>query len=130
MKNLIFMLGLLFNYQAQAQSGTSNDFCANNSSAEFIGGTSAMFKFIQENLVVPKDSAWETCRAYIGFAVETDGHLTEIHIKRSLNKAFGKAALQMVQKMPKWKPAICFNTQKPVRSYYTIPVKVFVDEKR
>jgi periplasmic protein TonB len=129
-KNLIFIVGLMLDFQAYAQYGTSKDFCPYRSEPEFIDGQAALFKFIRENLVYPKDSSWEDFRAYVGFTIETDGRLTAIHLKRTNNKALGEAALQMMQKMPKWKPAKCLETNQPIKMPHVIPIRVRADWKQ
>jgi len=62
----------------------------------------------------------------VGFFVEKDGSLTDIHIEKSLAKAFDKEALRVISMSPKWIPAIKNN--RPIKSKYTEPIKFEVSE--
>ena len=79
-----------------------------NRTASFPGGNRAMITFIKENLKYP-----EIGREYglegkiqVGFTVNTEGLLENLHIKKGLTEAFDKAVLEMIEKMPTWIPAL------------------------
>ena len=56
----------------------------------------------------------------VGFVVEKDGSITNVDIVRSVHPALDEAAINFVNKMPKWIPAT--NKGKIVRSRYYLPV--------
>ena len=88
----------------------------------FPGGQSAMMRYINENLRYPEEAEQSDVvgRAVVSFIVEPDGALSDIEIKRSLDPAFDRMALLVVQGMPRWVPGK--QDGKPVRVRYNIPV--------
>lgn len=88
----------------------------------FPGGQSAMMRYINENLRYPEEAEQSDVvgRAVVSFIVEPDGALSAIEIKRSLDPAFDRMALLVVQGMPRWIPGK--QDGKPVRVRYNIPV--------
>ena len=81
-----------------------------------------MMRYINENLRYPEKAEQSDVvgRAVVSFIVEPDGALSDIEIKRSLDPAFDRMALLMVQGMPRWVPGK--QDGKPVRVRYNIPV--------
>lgn len=77
-----------------------------NSEPEFIGGESALNKYIEDNLQYPPLARenYITGNVIVSFYVEPDGSLTEIKVKRDIGGGCGKEAVRLVQSMPKWKP--------------------------
>ncbi len=92
---------------------------------EFIGGQIAMFQFLRENLNWPKDVCGEGT-VFVGFVVNIDGSLSDIHIKRGIN-IFNEEALRVVKLMSvgMWKGAK--QNGKPVRVAYTLPIKFSIE---
>lgn len=90
--------------------------------AEFPKGQTALYNFIKTNLKYPKDS---TVRGlvFLYFCVEADGSLTDIKVKRGLGKDFDEEAVRVIGLMPRWKPAMQKGTQKPIKTYYTLPIR-------
>ncbi len=88
----------------------------------FPGGQSAMMRYINENLRYPEEAEQSDVvgRAVVSFIVEPDGALSAIEITRSLDPAFDRMALLVVQSMPRWVPGK--QDGKPVRVRYNIPV--------
>jgi len=88
----------------------------------FPGGQSAMMRYINENLRYPEEAEQSDVveRAVVSFIVEPDGALSDIEITRSLDPAFDRMALLVVQGMPRWVPGK--QDGKPVRVRYNIPV--------
>lgn len=88
----------------------------------FPGGQSAMMRYINENLRYPEEAEQSDVvgRAVVSFIVEPDGALSDIEITRSLDPAFDRMALLVVQSMPRWVPGK--QDGKPVRVRYNIPV--------
>jgi Gram-negative bacterial TonB protein C-terminal len=88
---------------------------------EFIGGQIAMFQFLSDNLKWPKDVCGEGT-VYVGFVVNFDGSLSDIHVKRGIH-IFNEEALRVVKLMSvgMWKGAK--QSGKPTKVAYTIPIK-------
>lgn len=96
----------------------------NLTNPEFKEGQRSLFSFINTNLVYPQTArdAKKEGTVYLGFFVETDGSITNITVKRGIDKACDEAAIELLQKTSgNWKPALASG--KPVRSPYTLPIK-------
>ena len=93
---------------------------------EYVGGTEAMIKYLQENITVPekyKDMDTQaTYRVMVKFVVEADGSVTEVEtVKPEPSKQdLNDEAVRVVKGMPKWKPGT--QDGKPVRVKYILPV--------
>jgi TonB family protein len=104
------------------QNRTKPTASVENTPAEFPNGQAAMYKFINDNLKYPKDKHTGGL-VVVYFCVETDGSITSIEVKLSKGKTFDDEAVRVVGLMPKWKPALQYGTNKPIKSYYTVPIK-------
>lgn len=94
--------------------------------ASFPGGETAMDAFINDNIVIP-DIAYEEAESgtvVVGFTVEKDGRLTNIHIQSKRKIGFGveEAVIAVVKKMPRWNPAL--QRDKPARMSFTKPIRL------
>lgn len=95
--------------------------------AQFKEGQLAMYKFIQDNIVVPELALQEgqTGTVVVSFVVEKNGSLTQIQVDPNRRKVgFGceEAAIAIVKKMDgKWSPAL--QRDKPVRMRFQLPIK-------
>jgi protein TonB len=75
--------------------------------ATYVGGETAMRRFIASTLKYPviAEENGEQGTVVVGFTVEEDGSLTNIHIEKSVSEWLDKEAKRIVSKMPKWQPA-------------------------
>ncbi len=87
--------------------------------AQYPQGKDSLMTFIKNNLVYPSDGGVQG-RVIVGFVVEKDGSITNVDIVRSVHPALDEAAINFVNKMPKWIPAT--NKGKIVRSRYYLPI--------
>ena len=88
---------------------------------EFIGGQKAMFKFLADNICYPQDTTAQGT-VYIGFAIDMDGTITDIEVKRGFAKSFNEEALRVVKLMSgKWTGG--FENGKPAKVRYTLPIR-------
>ena len=87
--------------------------------AQYPQGKDSLMTFIKNNLVYPSDGGVQG-RVIVGFVVEKDGSITNVDIVRSVHRALDEAAINFVNKMPKWIPAT--NKGKIVRSRYYLPI--------
>ena len=58
---------------------------------------------------------------YVEFLIDSLGQVKEPKIVRGIHEIYDKAALEVIRKMPNWKPGVWNG--KDVSSYYTIPIK-------
>ncbi len=97
-------------------------------SAEYVGGMSALIKFISSTIIYPeyaKDNEIQG-KVYLQFIVRTDGNLSDIKVARSVagGKMLDDEAIRVVKLTSgKWNPAR--QNGKPVSCKMTLPV-VFV----
>lgn len=85
---------------------------------EFPGGMGALMKYLRKNRSKNNKSHGRT---FVNFVVNTDGSLTNIEVEKSSGyELLDKEALQIVRKMPKWKPGK--QAGKPVRVRFTLPI--------
>ena len=93
---------------------------------EYVGGTEAMIKYLQDNITVPEKyqnmEAKAQYRVMVKFVVEADGSVTEVEtMKPEPAKAdLNEEAVRVVKGMPKWKPGTMDG--KPVRVRYVLPI--------
>ncbi len=92
-------------------------------SAEFPGGESAMYKFIEEHLQYPEQALKEGIQGtvWVSFIIEKDGNVTNIKILKDIGGGCGEAAVAMVKQMPRWEPAK--HKGKAVRMQFNMPIK-------
>ena len=91
--------------------------------AKFPGGQQEMLKYIQENLIYPKQALKKQIqgRSICQFIVEKDGSISHIQVVRSSgNKSLDRAAIRVIKTMPKWTPGRLQG--KIIRTPYVIPV--------
>ena len=81
--------------------------------AEYKGGTNNWVKYISENLKVPERfmNLHKTDKNYKGvvfvnFIIDVKGKVTDIFIEKSCDWSTDSEAIRVLQKSPKWKPAI------------------------
>ncbi len=97
--------------------------------AEFPEGASAMQKFIQDNLKMPKvaKKANVSGKVFTKLLVEKDGRITDVQIITGLTPACDAEAIRLIQSMPNWKPAA--QRGQIVRSYAMLAIPFGTAEK-
>jgi protein TonB len=91
--------------------------------AQFPGGVDFIQKWIVANFELPSDlTKSEQGKIYLSFVIEKDGSVSNVRIVKGLSEKLNMVAIKVVEKMPKWKPAI--NNGKPVRSRFMLPISV------
>lgn len=88
--------------------------------ASFPGGEDALYKFLEDNIQMPKDFCGNGT-VVVRFVVEKDGSITNPTVLRDIGGGCGEEALRVVRLMPKWEPGSVDD--KPVRQEFTLPVK-------
>ena len=95
----------------------------------FQGGDLSKFRnWVQDNVKYPQIALENGIQGnvVIKFVVEKDGKLSNIQVLQSPDKTLSDAAVQVLQKSPKWKPGKQRN--KPVRVTYTLPVSFKIQQ--
>lgn len=79
--------------------------------------------YFAKHLIIPKELMDDSIegKIYIQFVVEKNGKLSDIKLIRGVCPVMDAMALEVVRKMPRWKPAQ--QDDKPIRTYFAIAVK-------
>lgn len=74
----------------------------------FKGGQSAWVKFMRKNLKYPADATQKGIEGpvFLRFLVTEKGEIKDVEELRSPAPSLTKAAMKMLSKSPKWKPAL------------------------
>lgn len=90
--------------------------------AQYPGGMQALLSFIGENLEYPQKAQDNGTQGklIVKFVVEKDGTVGSFQTVRPLGDGCEEEVFRILKKTKKWKPALVNN--KPVRSYYRLPV--------
>ena len=89
-------------------SNKSKPLFAQSRQAQFPGGFTAMSEYLSENLQYPEfavDNSFEGI-VKVQFVVLPDGSLADLQLVKSVNDVLDASALKIIQKMPKWNPAL------------------------
>lgn len=89
----------------------------------FPGGESAMYKWLQDNIIYPAAASEEGVqgKVTVQFIVEKDGSITHVQVVRGKHPALDAEAARVIRKMPRWTPGR--NNGQPVRVTYHLPVQ-------
>ena len=125
---LISILGFsIFSLNAQSEIPPSADtaetvFMVVEQMPEFPGGDDAMSKFLDENLVYPKQAKKQNIqgKVWIGFIVDKDGTVRNVEVLRGIGGGCEEEAVRVIKLMPKWKPGT--QSGKPVMVKFRFPI--------
>ena len=81
-----------------------------------------LIKFFAENFKYPKGVCSLSGRLFIQWTIDKEGCVINFKDVRPLHKSFTKAALEVVNKMPRWTPGKQYGKVVEVR--YTFPLKI------
>ena len=100
-----------------------------DSLASFASGVDGLFEYLNKNLVYPKHSLDKNIegRVFVSFIVEANGNISNIEIIRGVSNEIDSVVVDVISKMPTWKPAIYKG--KKVNSKYIIPIKFAIDRE-
>ena len=81
-----------------------------------------LMKFMAKNIVYPKAARDKKIegKVIVKLGIDQKGELTTIDVIKSPDESLTKAALDVINKMPKWKPAM--KDGKPVKAQLTLPI--------
>ena len=86
----------------------------------FPGGEEALNKYIQDNLVYPQSALDNNIKGkvVVQFAIAPNGDIVNIRIKESLYTPCDSVVLDLIKKMPKWKPV----RKDSISDDFTLPI--------
>ncbi len=90
--------------------------------AQFPGGQKALMQWVDDNLEYPEyiKESGEKKRVIVKFVIEKDGTVTSPSIFKGVDPELDKAAIELMEKMPRWIPGKMNGV--PVRSYFILPI--------
>lgn len=93
-----------------------------NQEPQYPGGSDAMNRFIQKNIVYPPAAIEQNISGtvYIKFVVGNTGEIEDVAVIKKVHPLLDEEALRVVKLMPNWSPGRQHN--RPVRVKYTIPI--------
>lgn len=93
---------------------------------EFPGGDNNLLKYIKSNMLIPSMAIelGASGTVVLQFVVNEEGDIADIKIVQDVCCGCGKAAVRMLRKMPKWKPANMNG--HPVSFTYTLPIRIVI----
>ncbi|MBW6478247.1 MAG: energy transducer TonB [Bacteroidales bacterium] len=89
---------------------------------EFPGGVEALYRYLGSVIRYPREAQQLGIEGtvYVGFVIERDGSVTNVHIQRGIGAGCDEEAMKAIANMPNWTPGR-MGTQ-PVRVRFTVPV--------
>ncbi len=90
--------------------------------AEPVGGVVELNRHIATNFIYPEEARRNDIqgKVFVGFIIDYDGSVTEVHIARGVHKLLDDEAMRVIKTLPKFIPAI--SEGRPDRTNYIIPV--------
>jgi len=89
---------------------------------EFEGGLDALYQFLRENIVYPKEARDNKIQGTVllKFVVEKDGSIGKVEILQKVDLLLDAEAVRVVKMLPKWIPGKVMG--KPVPVWYSLPI--------
>ncbi len=102
--------------------GHEKNFKVADKMPQFVGGDSAMLKYIYANLCYPSNAIANNIegKSIISFVVDTFGMLKNIKLERAIGGGCDEEALKVVHSMPKWISGKWHN--KPIDAKYILGI--------
>lgn len=94
---------------------------------QYPGGEKAMIRFFRENIKYPElaYSHGHEGTVLVEFIVEKDGSIKRARVLKGIGLGCDKAALEVLEKMPNWKPALDKGKATSVRYITQIRFSLF-----
>jgi periplasmic protein TonB len=91
-------------------------------SAQFVGGNSALAKYLQQNLRYPPEAQRRgiTGKVFVNFVILKTGEIYNVTVPKETERVLIDEAKRIVRQMPKWKPAMIKG--EPVNSEMVLPI--------
>ena len=94
----------------------------------FKDGIDDWTNYLSANLFFPKNETLKRkhkARVVISFTVDEDGNVLYPEVKVPYKEEYDKIALEIVEKSPRWQPALFQN--RKIRSYLQVPITFTMD---
>ena len=93
----------------------------------FVGGDAAMYKFIEENLVYPKEAKANGVQGevVVKCMISNEGKVLECEVVTSVEASLDAEALRVVNMMPAFNPGMVDGAC--VAMWHTVPVKFVIE---
>ncbi len=113
----------LDNAESKSNTDESTSFVTPENVAEYPGGLPALTSFIRSNLAYPEQAKKDKKEGtvFVQFIITKTGQIEQIKVLRGVCKELDEAAVNIIKKMPDWKPAT--QDGKAISSIYTMPIK-------
>ena len=98
--------------------------------AEFFGGNEALQKYVNTNAIYTKQAIKDSIEGIVvvNFLVTKEGTISNSKVVRGIHHDLDSISLDIMNKMPKWLPAIYKG--QPVEMKYTFPIIFKLHEKK
>ena len=105
------------------RTGKDDVFVRSEVAPLYLGGESAMMKYLQRNLKYPVISKENGVKGtvYVQFVVEKDGKVDDVTVLKGVDNLLNSEAKRVVSAMPKWAPGQ--QNGKSVAVQYILPVR-------
>ena len=85
-------------------------------------GVSKFYKYITDNFRSPNVFNFPGGKEIVEFTIKTDGSVGDIKIIKDIGYGVGKQITKILQKSPKWTPAV--KDGQPIECTYTLPINI------
>jgi periplasmic protein TonB len=90
---------------------------------EFPNGMDKFYKYVSDNFTKPELEEAFMFTVLVVFIIEENGSMTNIRVTRNPGYGMGEEAIRVLKSLKvKWSPGI--KDGKPVRTFYTLPIKI------
>lgn len=116
-----YSIGELKEGYCYTQEGKDTTYFPYQEMPQFFGGEKALQNYLSKELYYPsaaRENGIEG-RAIVKFTVLADGTIDSIEVIESVCPSIDKVSIEVVKKMPPWKPGK--HEGKPVNVWYTLP---------
>jgi TonB family protein len=109
--------------KADSKGNGADMYVAVEENPSYIGGTTAMDKYMTANLQYPESAKKKGIqgRVYVQFTINKNGNVQDAIIMRGVDPALDKEAIRVISTMPDWNPGT--QNGKSVDSKVTMPVE-------
>ena len=126
---IIVLLALLFFIpclRSQEENTSKKDSVVvfdNGTSAEFPGGSKALYRYFVDNMIYPEEALKNNESGIVGveFMIDTAGTVQDVKIINSVSESIDKESIRVINSMPRWKPATLEG--KKVASRQRLPIR-------
>src|SRR5215813_5708205 len=118
---ILLLLALISYGQDKGSIDSTTHIFVTDPMPSYPGGIDSLMTFIKRNVKYPKGRVDYAGVVYVSFIVNEDGSSTDFKIVKGLCEPCDKNAIEVLEKMKKWIPAMV--NEKPAKTRMVIPVK-------